>query len=84
MGERAKMMRCIQMYDFALIEVGMFLNTHPNNAEALAYYRQTQALRDEAVALYEKRFGPLTMMSPVAAEGCWKWVEGPWPWEGED
>ena len=76
-------MRQGQMYSFALYDTGLFLNTHPTNQAALAFYEENQKKYVEAVAYYEEEFGPLTMYGTDTEKG-WAWVETPWPWEMED
>lgn len=83
MTEREKMLQQVRMYNFALIDVGLFLDSHPKNAAALAYHAQNQAKYDEAVAAYESKFGPLTILR-AKDENEWKWIADPWPWEGAD
>ena len=80
---REQAMKQVQMYSFALYDTGLFLDTHPTNQAALAFYEENQKKYIEAVAFYEEEFGPLTMMG-TDTERCWAWAETPWPWEMED
>lgn len=80
-GDRCALMRQVQVYSFAVLEVGLFLNTHPCDSEALAYYEKYTALLKETKAAYECKYGPLTMTG-VKGE-TWSWVKEPWPWETE-
>ena len=65
---------------FSLLDVMMYLDTHPNNADAL----RSKAEYEEAAAKlrrrYEEEYGPLTAASS-GGEGCWQWIKDPWPWE---
>lgn len=69
---------------FAINELGLYLDTHRDDKEALALYRRYVTLAREGRTRYEAANGPLTQ-SAVGAEG-WSWLNGPWPWEreGED
>lgn len=80
---REQALRKVQMYSFALDDTGLFLDTHPTNKAALAFFEDTQKKYVEAVAEYELQFGPLTMKDTDTERG-WAWVETPWPWEKED
>lgn len=80
---RAEAMRNVQMYDFALTDTGLFLDTHPDNKAALAFYGDTRTKYLEAVEEYEVQFGPLTA-EDTDIENGWTWVDTPWPWEVED
>ena len=53
MTEREKLLQHVRMHNFAMIEVGLFLDSHPKNAAALAYFQAQKAKYDAAVADYE-------------------------------
>lgn len=79
--KQEEMLRRIQILDFAIQEAALFLNSHPADQQAMAYYRQVQQESMKMTAAYEKQFGPLTNKS---AQGkVWEYSKGPWPWEGE-
>lgn len=80
---REDAMRKVQMYSFALVDTGLFLDTHPQNKAALMFYEQVRDEYAKAAADYEERFGPLTARNTDVSES-WKWVCEPWPWEMED
>ena len=80
MCERNRLLRNLQMIDFALTEVNLFLDSHPNCPEALSYFRKYRDMREVAVADYEANVGPLTANGSKAEE-TWEWVCTPWPWE---
>ena len=78
--EKKKLMRLIQQYSFAVTEAVLYLDTHPHCPKALKFREKYVALREDAVKLYEEKYGPLTMYCGTA-DDCWKWVKEPWPWE---
>ena len=80
MNAKEKLLTEIRALSFALVETNLYLDSYPNDKEALAYFRR---VRDELRALtdsYEKTYGPLTVMGTKATDG-WDWVSTPWPWE---
>lgn len=83
MSDRARLLRKVQMCEFAIQEVALFLDTHPNNKKALAYYHKHREMHEQAVAAYQKSFGPLTT-NGVWSDDRWTWVADPWPWETEE
>lgn len=83
MTERETMLQHVRMHNFAMIEVGLFLDSHPKNAAALAYYQNQKAKYDEAVKNYEAKFGPLSSLRAQESSE-WQWIADPWPWEGAD
>ena len=69
----------LQALQFVVLELGTYLDTHPEDQEAFRLFRQYTALEAEASAAYEKRFGPLTR-SASAADHQYTWLKEPWPW----
>lgn len=78
--ERDRLFKAIQMYDFALDELNLYLDTHPGCTEAVKYFRQYQMMADKCREEYEGKYGSLTAYSTNIDKG-WDWVNAPWPWE---
>lgn len=78
MDTREEMMKKIKCLDFAIIELALYLDTHPEDKKALclhnAYCNEVKDLKDK----YQKVYGPLTINYPC---NKWRWLENPWPWE---
>lgn len=72
-----KLLRRVSALQFAMYELRLFLDTHPNSAEAQemlnAYKKKYEAVKAE----YEKQFGPLTLNGYNSDE----WLQDPWPWD---
>jgi len=81
LSDRDKMLMLVQAYEFALVEVGLFLDTHPDDRTALAYFSQYRELKHQAVSEYTRRFGPITMDHMDNDLSSWQWIDNPWPWE---
>jgi spore coat protein JB len=77
--KREQLLREIQAADFTLIDLNLYLDTHPSDQRALTLYnnsaQRAKMLRDN----YERMYGPLTPMSYSAYP--WQWIASPWPWE---
>lgn len=69
----------LQALEFVLVELGLYLDTHQDDHEAFALFRQYAALENEARARYEAMYGPLTQ-SAAAAGDKYAWLQDPWPW----
>ena len=67
---------------FAVNELGLYLDTHPNDKEALALYLDYVKLAREGQARYEAKYGPL-QQTDVTAAG-YTWLNEPWPWDFTD
>lgn len=79
MNEREILMRKIATNDFALVDLHLFLDTHPNNLNIARKIEEYQMKSRELRKEYEERFGPL---SPSGNEGNrWAWISNPWPWD---
>ncbi len=66
--------------DFAAHDLSLYLDTHPEDAEAFAVYKDLLALAEEGKNRYVKRYGPICKTDLVnAASYCW--TRSPWPWE---
>ena len=79
--EKEKLMKIITRASFAIDDVKLFLNTHPNCQEALDYYQKAKKMREKAWEEYTDNYGPLSAYD-VADEDYWTWNKGPMPWEG--
>ena len=80
MDVRCALMKQINEASFAMDDAALYLDTHPNCAEALRYYREAVAMRKSAIDAYQRQFGPL-MVENAGGNG-WNWVTEKWPWEG--
>ena len=72
----------LQALEFVVLELGTYLDTHPDDAEAFALFRQYAAMEKAAKAAYESRFGPLTRSAGASCD-CYRWLQDPWPWNYE-
>ena len=59
MSEQRKMMEAVYTNGFAADEARLFLDTHPDDKEALAYYQKKMNMFHQAVQRYEEKFGPI-------------------------
>ncbi len=82
MNHKQALLKKIQIQDFAVQEASLYLISHPKDKSAMEYYQHSRALLKEAIDEYEQNYGPLTSRSNLDRE--WKYVYGPWPWEGEN
>ena len=75
---RRKMMMQIRELEFAINELALYLDTHPDDQKALCLHRkycnELRPLKDQ----YQKVYGPLDICFP---RNKWRWLEEPWPWE---
>lgn len=70
----------LQALGFAINELALYLDTHPEDKEALELYRQYQLLYRQGAEQFSRDRGPLTHGTPVE-DGTYTWIDEPWPWE---
>ena len=79
MNTKEEMLKEIKCLKFSVIELALYLDTHPDDEKALClhnkYAKELKSLCDK----YQKVYGPLTIEYPC---NKWRWLEEPWPWEG--
>lgn len=80
--DRMTMMKQVQSYRFAALDLQLYLDTHPNDKKAFEMFKNIVVKAKEVVAEYQDQYGPLTA-DAAAMYDCYKWIEGPWPWERE-
>lgn len=77
-SQQEEMLNKIKSLNFAVIELALFLDTHPTDNQALSLYRrytnELKVLKDD----YQKVYGPLDFYFPC---NQWRWLDSPWPWE---
>lgn len=80
MNEKDQLLRKVQEIEFALVDLGQYLDSHPDCAKALTLHKQLKAEHDRLVGEYEQQFGPLTAGGSGNTD-YWDWVATPFPWE---
>lgn len=75
-----QLMDWIMMLGLCAVDINLYLDTHPEDKEALAYCQECMELLDKAKRNYEANYGPLTAGSAVDGES-YAWVETAMPWE---
>lgn len=75
---REEMMMQLRAYRFSIIELALYLDTHPDDEKALCLHKEYCRKAKDLADKYQKMFGPLTINYPC---NKWRWLEEPWPWE---
>ena len=70
----------LQALSFVITELGLYLDTHKDDAEAFQLFQQYAKLAKEGKRRYEAAYGPITQMG-TAQESSYTWLNDPWPWE---
>ena len=67
---------------FALIDLGLYLDTHPDDKKAFSLFRELVGKAKQLVNEYQREYGPLSAFAS-AESSSFDWLECPWPWEKE-
>lgn len=79
--DREQLLHYINVVSFQVVDAQLFLDTHPDCEEAEKHFRHYLELRKDAMKLFARKYGPLTIDCAVESEG-WRWSDVPLPWEG--
>jgi len=82
---REEMMSELSAVSFALNDLTLYLDTHPDCPKGTALFHELLKKRLELLSAFAGKFYPLTQTSIVTGdfdENRYGWSEGPMPWEG--
>ena len=81
---RDNLMHQIQQTQFAAYDLQLYLDTHPDCAEALELYTKLNATAMSLRQDYENAYGPLKAShSPCETPFAWNDMDYSWPWSKE-
>ena len=69
----------LQVLGFAVQELALYLDTHPDDREALELYRTYQSMLHKGSMEFGDKCGPLTHSMPVN-DKTYTWLYDPRPW----
>lgn len=81
MSNKEQLLHDIGIVDFVLVDLALFLDTHPTNTRAMEYFNHYNRIKNEMVSDFSQRYYPLTL-SMADSDTEWRWGEAPLPWEG--
>lgn len=79
--ERYKLLKELMELDFMATDLQLFLDTHPNNMDALEKFNSVIVDAKKIRMQYEKKYGPLNAKSEPLQK--WDWIDEPWPWDNK-
>ncbi len=82
MGNKEQLLRDIGIADFVLTELVLFLDTHPDNYNAMEYFNHYNRIKNQMEREFSQKYFPLNIgLADCSKE--WRWGMAPLPWEGE-
>ena len=79
-GNRQQMLEALMAADFFVLDMGLYLDTHPNDTQALKMFSDASETASRLRMEFEAAFGPLTVPS-AGGTTRWNWIDDPWPWD---
>ncbi|MGG1220839.1 spore coat protein CotJB [Priestia endophytica] len=71
----------IQAIDFVLVELTLYLDTHPGDQQALHQFNECAKYAKKLKRSFETKFGPLQQYGNSYTDVKWSWGTMPWPWQ---
>lgn len=78
-ANRENLLKELMAADFTVIDLNLYLDTHPYDQRAIAIYNDSVFRAKMLRERYERLYGPIT---PFFIGKCpFEWIRTPWPWE---
>ncbi len=79
-GERDNLLLKIQVLDFALNDLNLYLDLYPNDTKCINIFNDYNKKNKECIMEFEKKYGPLTVCG-LNYDNEFSWINNPWPWD---
>jgi spore coat protein JB len=79
--EYYELLEQLQAVDFALVDLTLYLDTHPQDYQAIQQFNQLAQKRKQLKKQYETSYGPLQQYGNSYSNYPWNWDDTPWPWQ---
>jgi spore coat protein JB len=79
--EYYELLEQLQAVDFALVDLTLYLDTHPHDYQAIQQFNQLAQKRKQLKKQYETSYGPLQQYGNSYSNYPWNWDDAPWPWQ---
>ncbi|MCD8509287.1 MAG: spore coat protein CotJB [Bacillus sp. (in: Bacteria)] len=73
------MMEELQAIDFVLVDLTLYLDTHPHDYNAIQQFNDCSQARRNLKNKFEEKFGPLQQYGNSYSNYPWNWNDPPWP-----
>ena len=79
-NERDKLLYKIQIYCFAIKDLNLYLDLHPNETDKLILFKKYNDELKKLKEEYNSKYSPLCL-NDVNNTSKWTWINNPWPWD---
>ncbi|PLR99777.1 spore coat protein CotJB [Bacillus sp. T33-2] len=76
-----ELMEQLQSVDFVLVELQLYLDTHPDDGGAINQFNHYARERKRLKKVIETNYGPLMQFGNSYSGYPWNWNDAPWPWQ---
>jgi spore coat protein JB len=76
-----QMLEEIQAIDFVVLELNLYLDTHPDDYAAIEQFNDFSEKSMQLKIQFEQKFGPLMHFGRSFSDFPFNWGDTPWPWQ---
>lgn len=76
-----QLMEELQAVDFVLVELTLYLDTHPTDRQAIQQFNEFAKMSKQIRKQIESKYGPLRQYGASYSGYPWNWDDAPWPWQ---
>ena len=80
--QQQALLNSLSQYQFATLDLALYLDTHPNDPVALYKHNACCTQYNQLKAAYERMYGPLSLYD-CDPSGEWRYINEPWPWNAD-
>ncbi len=80
-SDRVRLLEEIGKVDFAMKDLNLYLDTHPQDVQAIESFRYYDGVKKQLMKEYAEKYGPLALSCVPADAREWSWSLQPSPWE---
>ena len=81
MNNADTLLKTLDEYGFAALDLQLFIDVNPNDTKAIALYNEMVKNYDKARIEYEKIYEPLRNYVCESNPKHFDWIKNPWPWD---
>lgn len=81
MNNKERMLRDIGILDFTITELTLYLDTHPDDCNAMEYFNHYNRIKIQMEKDFSRKYYSLKL-DYAESNKEWRWGEAPLPWEG--
>ncbi len=78
-SEKERMLFKLMAYCFALNDLNLYLDLHPEDNQAFELFKKYAKEELEAEQKYSELYGPITITETQGTD--FNWIKNPWPWD---